>query len=120
MSLSRLAIPATVWVVALLTVAVVSWGSVSASHTGPSFVPTDGPPTEARNARLATTRLADGEVLLVSGTTADLYDSATGTFRRTAGDLSSDRLGSSTTLLPDGRVLDYGTRNDIGTLRPSL
>jgi hypothetical protein len=64
------------------------------------------------------TLLRDGRVLVSGGlsttdpgselATAELYDPATGTFTRTANDMTVARVGHSATLLADGRVLIAG------------
>jgi hypothetical protein len=85
-----------------------------------SFTPT-GSMTEARTGHTATL-LPSGKVLIVGGgstgggvppfagdgsATAEVYDSATGTFTST-GTMSTARIGQTATLLQDGRVLIAG------------
>ena len=69
------------------------------------------------------TRLSDGRVLICGGTSnnligsvlasAELYDPATHTFART-GDMTVARMGQTTTLLRDGRVLIVGGQKNVG------
>lgn len=61
------------------------------------------------------TLLSDGTVLIAAGwyvgAVAQIYDEATGTFRRT-GDPATDRHDHTATLLPDGDVLIAGGSHD--------
>ena len=71
----------------------------------------------------SSTRLNDGTVLIVGGTssdgsalpTAELYDPATGKFKAT-GSMSEGHSGHMTTLLENGRVLIVGGYGPNGTL----
>ena len=84
------------------------------------FIPTGTTMTDARAGHGATL-LPSGTVLLTSGIdafnpdgssgfapTAELYDPASDTFRRTAGDLTQTRAGHSQVLLSDSTVLLLG------------
>src|SRR5690242_18404860 len=53
------------------------------------------------------TLLPDGELLVVSGLSAELYDAASATWSSTGTPIMS-RGGQSATLLPDGKVLVAG------------
>jgi hypothetical protein len=71
----------------------------------------------------AAVRLADGRVLVVGGkhwqvghpdvplASAEIYDSASGRFHRTTGDMAAPRDRPTATLLPDGTVLIAGGQN---------
>src|SRR4029077_11544559 len=57
------------------------------------------------------TLLGDGTVLVAGGyqgSTAEIYNPATGTFTLTKGNLSVERFGHSATLLANGKVLITG------------
>ena len=89
-----------------------------------AFTPT-GSLTEDRFGHDAV-RLADGRVLVVGGThwfvrhasvqlaSAEIYDPATGVFRRTRGSLRFARDRPTATLLPNGTVLIAGGQNGAG------
>jgi hypothetical protein len=83
-----------------------------------------GTMTTPRAAHTATA-LRDGRVLIVGGctlascemdaegATAELFDPATGTFTRT-GQMLTERVGHTATLLPDGRTPGQGFRYTYG------
>jgi hypothetical protein len=94
----------------------------TASSEADIYDPADGTFTSAGNLTVArasatATLLADGRVLIAGGdphsgeapskTTAELYDPSTGTFTRTA-DLLTVHIGSTATLLRNGKVLIAG------------
>lgn len=84
-----------------------------------AFLPT-GAMTEGRDGNATLTLLSDGRVLVTGGigqdaqgqnialANAEVYDPASGTFQRTANDMSSVRYFHTATLLADGRVLVTG------------
>ena len=89
--------------------------------TEPGFETTGSMVSPSRGYHTATL-LGDGRVLIVGGQTvtpgsvsyfssAELYDSATGTFSST-GSMAEGRESDSATLLGDGRVLIVGGQND--------
>ena len=97
---------------------------------GSSETPTWGRTGNLSSARVlhTATLLRDGKVLVVGGASnsirdfftgrsflrsAELYDPATGTWRRT-GDLNTARGNHTASLLPDGRVLVAGGMGDSG------
>jgi hypothetical protein len=92
------------------------------------FIPTSTTMTDARAGHGATL-LSSGMVLLTGGIdafnpdgssgfapTAELYDPASDTFRRTAGDLTQTRAGHSQVLLSDGTVLLLGGGTGDGSI----
>jgi hypothetical protein len=92
------------------------------------FTPTGTTMTDARSGHGAT-RLQSGTVLLTSGIdafnpdgssgfapTAELYDPASDTFRRTAGDLTQTRAGHAQVLLSDSTVLLLGGGTEDGSV----
>jgi hypothetical protein len=96
--------------------------------TALAFIPTSTTMTDARAGHGATL-LQSGTVLLTSGIdafnpdgssgfapTAELYDPASDTFRRTAGDLTQTRAGHSQVLLSDGTVLLLGGGTEDGSV----
>ena len=83
-------------------------------------------PLAARRDSHTATRLGDGRVLIAGGEggggssggqqdldTAEIFDPASSTFKRT-GFLATERLLHTATLLPDGRVLIAGGMNHLG------
>lgn len=88
--------------------------------TTDTFSLTPGRPVAGRGFFTAT-RLLDGRVLLVGGTTdgvllgsAELFDPATGTFTATAGSMQSPRFNHAAVLLQDGQVLVAGGMAGFG------
>ena len=133
--------PSCLLAVTLLTLAVAGCSSISATPsvppsgaagttapapritqaTEPGFETTGSMVSPSRGYHTATL-LGDGRVLIVGGQTvtpgsvsyfssAELYDSATGTFSST-GSMAEGRESDSATLLGDGRVLIVGGQND--------
>jgi Galactose oxidase, central domain len=104
--------------IAVAVALLVAAGCASSEKTIQFAPPVAGPPTgdlvDSRYAATATV-LTDGEVLIAGGVAsenstsaeAELYDPATGAFRRT-GSLSTGRSYHTATLLKDGRVLIAG------------
>ena len=85
----------------------------------PGAFTTTGSLATARTEQQATT-LSNGTVLLTGGAvqqdlaitaTAQIYDPASATFRYTKNDMTTPRVGHSSSLLPDGRVLIAGGSN---------
>ncbi len=96
------------------TVLVVGWVTLAAElydPVGGAFGATVGTPTTIHGQGLTATKLLNGKVLIVGGTsastTAELYDPATGLFSAT-GSPSVDHIYHTATLLQDGRVLVTG------------
>ena len=96
--------------------------------TALTFTPTGTTMTDARAGHGATL-LQSGTVLLTSGIdafnpdgssgfapTAELYDPASETFRRTASDLTQTRAGHAQVLLSDGTVLLLGGGTEDGSV----
>src|SRR5262245_43836650 len=104
----------------VLLVLILSYTSTATAQAPGTFTAT-GDMTVARVNHTATL-LLDGRVLIVGGDetgTAELYDPATGTFKRT-GNMTTGHGGRNffgginTTLLPDGRVLiAAGSKSEV-------